>query len=164
MCLLQDRDQFVEGTFRPLFLRVRRQVGDPDVALDIVQTGYACVFARPDFDPSRPDASGFLWRKVGWLVQQHHRDRAHRADPLSLERPDPREPSPESAAATTELRALVRQAVERLDPRQQEVLSRWLAGMTHQETAADLSLPLERVYSLFAQAKRILRRQLQGER
>ena len=157
--------QFVEATYARLVAFLVRQVGDREAAADVAQAVYHAAFLRPDFDPSRPDAFGFLRRKARWLVQDHRRRRARDPGRLPAELPDRKGGRPDQLMGLEELRERVWDGVGRLSAPHRAIVVRHLRGMSHGQIAADLGLPVQVVYRRFHQAKAILRHLLsQGGR
>jgi RNA polymerase sigma factor (sigma-70 family) len=121
------------------------------------------VLHRPDFDPSRPDAVGYLKQAALWRLRDERRRSAHQPGPLPAQLLDPSANDPHQALEREETRERVRRGVDRLPEEQWAVLVRRLSGMGHEQTAADLGVPIAVVYRRFHEANAALRRILEGD-
>ena len=151
-------DQFVRATYRKLWGAVWRWTRNRELANDFTQSAFEAALACPGFDPCRSDAFGFLRQKAWWLVQSYRRRRR-----IALLPPEVVDESAARERAAAEVREVVRVAVDGLTGRKREVVRRYLAGMTADEIAADLGLPIKAVYSQFHTAKAVLRDLLRCE-
>jgi RNA polymerase sigma factor (sigma-70 family) len=146
------QSEFVNATYSRLLRIVSRWTCDEHTARDFVQETYQHVFESTDFDPFRPDAFGFLRRIAWWLWQSHCRRRPNIRLPDDF-------PSPRAHFwwQIDEQRETVRRAIRELPKAQRGVVDWHLSGMPHSDIASELGLPIEKVYSLFLQAKIKLR-------
>jgi len=153
---------------RPLTLSLcRRMLGDLQLAEDAAQE--AVIQAILNLDRlRRPQSFGSWLAGIGLNVCRKWL-RTTAAGVLSWEVlqggmsiPDvPGLPGPEDAAQTAELVACVREAVAALpDGQRGAVLLFYLSGLTYEETAAQLGLPVPAVKSRLHRARESLRRRL----
>jgi RNA polymerase sigma-70 factor (ECF subfamily) len=160
----QLRRDFVDVAYRTLLAFVGRLVGDRPTAEDITHDTFLAALGQPDFDPCRGVAAiKYLKTKARWLVQDHHR-RSGRIRGSAADLADRGADLPEQAAEREETREQVRRGVAGLSEDHQEVVVRHLAGMGHEQIAADLKIPIKVVYRRFHAAKWALRRVLAGAR
>lgn len=139
-------------------LRVAHIVcGDADEAHDVAQEAFVKAFHALDrFDTDRPFKPWILTivRNVARNKRRSAGRRAHLQTRLArLELRDQSELSPEAQLiAATEHRAVLK-SVDRLPERQRSVISmRYLAGLSEQETAETLGIPIGTVKSRTARA------------
>ncbi|MDH3734205.1 MAG: sigma-70 family RNA polymerase sigma factor [Gemmatimonadota bacterium] len=143
-------------------------VGSPDDALDLSQEAFARAFkARATIDPERPFFP-WLYQIIRRLCFNYTRDTSSRRK--KLERvgswltdttmgrgPD----SPERALERAELRDQVAAAIEKLQPREREVLVlREFEGLRYREIAETVDIPIGTVMSRLYSARRSLAREL----
>ncbi len=157
------RDQFVRATYHSLLAFVLRMVRDSATAEDIAQTAYEQVFRDPTFDPSRPDAVGFLKQNARWRAQEHRRQSRRKPGSLPAGLSDSGAGQPDQTMEREEVRQRVGRAVDQLPAAQRVIMVRHLSGMEHEQVAADLQLPVKLVYSRFHNGKAALRRLLEND-
>jgi len=143
-------------------------VGSHDDALDLSQEAFARAFrACATIDPERPFFP-WLYQIIRRLCFNHTRDASsHRkklektgawlADTTMGRVPD----SPQRALERAELREQVAAAIERLNPREREVIVlREFEGLRYQEIADTVDIPIGTVMSRLYAARRSLAREL----
>lgn len=143
-------------------------VGSHDDALDLSQEAFARAFrARASIDPERPFFP-WLYQIIRRLCFNHTRDTSsHRkklertgawlSDTTMGAAPD----SPERALERSELRDQVGAAIEKLKPREREVLVlREFEGLRYREIADSVGIPIGTVMSRLYAARRALAREL----
>jgi RNA polymerase sigma-70 factor, ECF subfamily len=142
---------------------VLQRVRDRATAEDILQDAWLAVLGNAAFDPSRgPAAVSFLHRKARWLVRDYYRRQARSPAPLSAGLADGRAREPHQSLERSEIQEQVRFAVAELSEAQRAVMVRHLAGMDHEQIAADLAVPVHVVYRHFHAGKENLRRLLRA--
>lgn len=143
-------------------------VGTHDDALDLSQEAFARAFrARATIDPERPFFP-WLYQIIRRLCFNHTRDRRARRQKLELSGSwladatmglSP--PSPDRELERSELREQVAAAIDRLEPREREVLvMREFQELRYREIAELLDIPLGTVMSRLYAARRSLARLL----
>ncbi|MDX1393307.1 MAG: sigma-70 family RNA polymerase sigma factor [Gemmatimonadota bacterium] len=143
-------------------------VGSHDDALDLSQEAFARAFrARASIDPERPFFP-WLYQIIRRLCFNHTRDTSsHRkklertghwlSDTTMGSAPD----SPERALERAELRDQVGAAIEKLKPREREVIVlREFEGLRYREIADAVGIPIGTVMSRLYAARRALAREL----
>lgn len=143
-------------------------VGSHDDALDLSQEAFARAFrARGSIDPERPFFP-WLYQIIRRLCFNHTRDTSsHRkklervgswlADTTMGTGPD----RPDRALERSELRDQVAAAIDRLQPREREVLVlREFEGLRYREIAEAVDIPIGTVMSRLYAARRALAREL----
>ncbi len=147
-------EEFVGRTRRRLLAAARR-IGNPQEAEDCVQAAYHSLLRQ---DAAMPDAP-LAWLMVAVVriayrrkaVSQRERALAAR---LALERVDV---DPARAAETKERARLVRGQVSRLPGKYRDVVVlHYLQGLSVQETAGLLDVPLPTVHTRLRRARRLL--------
>jgi RNA polymerase sigma-70 factor (ECF subfamily) len=144
-----------------LALRILR---DQDAAEDVTIEVYTQVHRQAShYDPSRGPPSAWLLT----LTRSRAIDRL-RTEAIRREREEALEATvtspggdPEACSATTELRRIVRRALETLTPEQREVIEiAYYSGLSHSEIAARLGQPLGTVKTRIRTGIMSLREQL----
>lgn len=146
-------------------------VGSHDDALDLSQEAFARAFrARGRIDPERPFFP-WLYQIIRRLCFNHTRDRSsHRkkleraktwlADSTMGERPA----RPDAEIERSELREMITHAIDRLAPREREVLVlREFEGLKYREIAEVVGIPDGTVMSRLYAARRSLARELEAD-
>jgi RNA polymerase sigma factor (sigma-70 family) len=151
----------LESMRTPLLRYVLTLIRDFADAEDVAHEAVKSALANPDFDPDRDDNFGFVKQKVVWLVRDRGRRLAKSPKSLPADLIDHRSDLPAQALERHETCDRVRRAVARLSEALQEVILRHLRGMSHEQVAADLDLPVRTVYVRFHHAKAALRRCLE---
>src|SRR5262245_39841783 len=117
---------FVLRTYPALLLMILRRVRDRAPAEDLAQSAYEAVPRHPDFDPSRPDALGYIRRRAHWLIQTRWRQTGRNVAALPVQVADPRAGQPDQALEHEEARARVRRGVAKLPESYRDVMTRHL--------------------------------------
>jgi RNA polymerase sigma factor (sigma-70 family) len=138
---------------------VRRFVGDPDIALDLVQDVFLAAYRVLHADPARPLTAGWLYkaatnRSISYL-RRHKRtgEVPTPADVAESFRLD------ERSAVSLDLQA----ALARLAPEQLTcIMLTAYAGYSSQEVSAILGISPEAVRQRVCRAMRAMRRSLEG--
>jgi RNA polymerase sigma factor (sigma-70 family) len=170
--MLEVRDSGDRAAFARLFdfyaPRVKAMAmrnGTPaPVAEDIAQDVMLRVWrARAQFDPSRAQASGWIYQ-----IARNRRVDLARREPRPLPEDIAAQPGPEEAGDSLALEQEVgrlRTALEALPAAQRDMVERaYLGEMTHQEISRQTSLPLGTVKSRLRLAIDRLRHELRGLR
>ncbi len=149
----EDLAEIYRSTFRALVRFLYRKVWDADRAEDLAQEAFArALVHRPE------NARGWLFVVAANLARDDARRAARERRHLTLLKGEPSaaggEPEEEMDAETR--RARVRGALERLTPRDREVLLLWDAGMSYEEIAAQTGLAAGAVGTTLARARRRL--------
>src|SRR5260370_940270 len=149
----EDLAEIYRSTFRALVRFLYRKVWDADRAEDLAQEALAGARVhRPE------NARGWLFVGAANLAGDGARRAARERRHLTLLKGEPSaaggEPEEEMDAETR--RARVRGALERLTPRDREVLLLWDAGMSYEEIAAQTGLAAGAGGNTFARAPRRL--------
>src|SRR5262249_30959174 len=149
-------------SMRTLLLRyVLTLIRDFAAAEDVAHEAVKSALANPDFDPDRDDSFGYVKQKALWLVRDRGRLLAKQPKSLPPDLIDHRSDLPAQALERHETCDRVRRAVARLSEAHKEVILRHLRGMSHEQVAADLDLPVRTVYKRYHHAKAALRRRLE---
>ncbi len=167
-------DEFVRdqdaGAFRILVGRhgtavhrvCRGVLRDADEAEDAFQATFL-VLVRKAPAIRDPETLGAWLRGVAYRVAVRARRRAARRRAIEKTRAEMsrHEPGLIPAEATSELRKVVREELERLpDPYRQPIALCYLDGLTHQEAARRLDWPVGTVKVRLVRARRLLRERL----
>jgi RNA polymerase sigma factor (sigma-70 family) len=167
-------DEFVRdqdaGAFRSLVARhgaavhrvCRGVLRDPHEAEDAFQATFL-VLVRKAPAIRDPETLGAWLRGVAYRVAVRARRGAARRRAIELTRADisRHEPGVIPAEATFELRKVVQEELERLpDPYRQPISLCYLDGLTHQEAARRLDLPVGTVKVRLVRGRRLLRERL----
>lgn len=161
--------QLVERYMERAYYTALGLVSSHDDALDLSQEAFARAFrARASIDAERPFFP-WLYQIIRRLCFNHTRDRATRR--RKLERAGSwladttmgRAPAgPERDLERAELRRRVEEAIERLSPREREVLVlREFEGLRYAEIAELVDIPIGTVMSRLYAARRALARELE---
>src|SRR3954451_13534568 len=87
-------DKFALATYAVVFSITLQRVGNRHDAEDLVQEAFLSAIASPDFDPTRPDAVGFVLQPASWRTAEHHRRQTRAPKPLSFDLTDRRAGDP----------------------------------------------------------------------
>lgn len=135
---------------RELLRYVHRLTGDPDLSEDLAQEALMRLL-RADPDKPMQNARAWLYRVATNLVRDHAR-RAEmmrrRQIPLDTDAPQ----TPEQALERNEAVAQVRAVLERLSPRDREVLVLRESGFKHREIAEIVHVKAESVSVVIGRA------------
>lgn len=152
-----------DAHYASLFRYFDRLSGDPDLAADIVQEAFVRLYRRGSL-PDMPDR---------WLVTvalnlfRNERAMARRRKVLRLEwggeLAPARHPSPADRAVAAERRSEIRAALDRLSPRERELLLLRAEGYSYRDLAEILDLNEASVGTLLARAKRAFQATWEGE-
>jgi RNA polymerase sigma-70 factor (ECF subfamily) len=133
---------------------VQRLCGEHDLAADIAQETFVRFHRRGSVPES---AAAWLITVATNLLRNARTRTARRLELLETARDrDVSEPAPDPVVAAEE-RARVRAALERLPPRDQQLLSLLAGGYRYREMAAALGIHEASVGTLLARAKRAFR-------
>jgi RNA polymerase sigma-70 factor (ECF subfamily) len=146
---------FYDRTARPLWAYIARITSDRQLADDLLQEAYYRFLRTRGAWESEAHRRAYLFRIATNLVRDNRR-RARLGALVPLPEPDVTA-SPDNLAETTSRRADLRQAMERLKPRERALL--WLAyaqGHAHTEIAETLGVKTGSVKLLLFRARRKL--------
>ncbi len=156
-------DRLFAELHAPVFRYVHRLTGDPDVAADIAQEAFVRLYTRGGGLPD--EARPWLFRVADNLV----RDRARRrstvvrfADAGERIVSDP-PPRPDDALEQSERVQEVREALERLKPRDRKILLMREEGFSYEEIARVVGVGRRSVPTLVMRALRRFRDAYQQE-
>ena len=147
----------------PVFRYVHRMTGDPDVAADIVQDAFVRLYLRGGGLPD--DARPWLFRVAGNLVRDRARRSAtvvrfaHATDRVAADPPA----TPDEAYERSEQVREVRQALDRLRPRDRRILLMREEGFSYEEIGQVLGVGRRSVPTLVMRALRRFREAYQNE-
>ena len=149
----EDLAEIYRTTFAALVRFLYRKVWDADRAQDLAQEAFArALVHKPE------NARGWLFVVAANMARDDARRAARERRHLTLLKSEPSavraEPEEEIDAADRQGR--VRAALERLSPRDREVLLLWDAGMSYDEIAAQTGLARGAVGTTLARARRRL--------
>ena len=143
-----------DAHYASIYRYLDRLSGDPDLAADIAQEAFVRLFRRGTL-PDKPDR---------WLVTvalnlfRNERSTAGRRARLTARNPQDllpaSGPSPAERFDALRLQARVREALDRLAPRERELLLLRAEGYSYRDLAAVLELHEASVGTLLARAKR----------
>jgi RNA polymerase sigma factor (sigma-70 family) len=151
--MAEDLAEIYRTTFAALVRFLYRKVWDAERAQDLAQEAFArALVHKPE------NARGWLFVVAANMARDEARRAARERRHLTLLKGEPDtvggEPEEEIDAATRQ--AQVRSALERLTPRDREVLLLWDAGMSYDEIAAQSGLARGAVGTTLARARRRL--------
>ena len=140
-------------TYRALVRFLYRKVWDAERAEDLAQEAFARALVHKPENPR-----GWLFVVAANMARDDARrairERAHLT--LLKDEPATPEPAPDEALAEQEDRERVRRALDRLTPRDREVLLLWDAGQSYDDIAAHTGLARSAVGTTLARARRRL--------
>jgi len=151
--MADDLAEIYRSTFRALVRFLYRKVWDADRAEDLAQEAFArALVHKPE------NARGWLFVVAANLARDEARRAARERRHLTLLKGEPSAVSgaPEDEMDAETRRVRVRGALERLTPRDREVLLLWDAGMSYEEIAAQTGLAAGAVGTTLARARRRL--------
>src|SRR5215472_15013332 len=140
-------------TYPALVRFLYRKVWDAERAEDLAQEAFTRALAHRPENPR-----GWLFVVAANMARDEARRAARERRHLTLLAGEPREhdPAPEEVLDDQARRQRVREALERLTPRDREVLLLWDAGMSYDEIAAQTGLARTAVGTTLARARRRL--------
>src|SRR5574341_990443 len=148
----EDLEDVYRSTYRALVRFLYRKVWDPDRAEDLAQEAFArALVHKPE------NARGWLFVVAANMARDEARKAARERRHLTLLKNEPAATeAPDEALDRATQRERVRVALERLTPRDREVLLLWDAGMSYGEIAAQTGLAAGAVGTTLARARRRL--------
>jgi RNA polymerase sigma-70 factor (ECF subfamily) len=148
-----DLAEVYRTTYRALVRFLYRKVWDADRAEDLAQEAFArALVHKPE------NARGWLFVVAANMARDEARRAMREKRHLTLltnDAPDP-VPAPDAAVVAEMEREKVRAALERLTPRDRDVLLLWDAGLSYQEIAAQTGLAPGAIGTTLARARRRL--------
>jgi RNA polymerase sigma-70 factor (ECF subfamily) len=143
---------------------VARRLG-PDAADDLVAETFLIAFQRREtYDAANADARPWLHGIATNLIRRRHRNETRLLRAIARTRANPAaEPMADQVIGRVAARALRSQlasALARLPGSQRDVLLLVASGLSHEETAVALGVPLGTVASRLARARRKVRAEL----
>ena len=151
--MADDLAAIYRSTYAALVRFLYRKVWDPDRAEDLAQECFArALVHKPD------NARGWLFVVAANLARDEARKAASERRHLTLLKgeTDAQAPAPDALAEAAADRDKVRAALERLTPRDREVLLLWDAGMNYDEIASQTGLAKGAIGTTLARARRRL--------
>jgi RNA polymerase sigma factor (sigma-70 family) len=151
--MADDLAEIYRSTYRALVRFLYRKVWDADRAEDLAQEAFARAVVHKPENPR-----GWLFVVAANMARDHARRAARERRHLTLLERDPPPPAPPSdEVVDAELdRSRVREALERLTPRDREVLLLWDAGLSYEDIAAQTGLARGAIGTTLARARRRL--------
>ena len=150
--------------YAPLVFHIGQQSLDRAAAEELVQEVFLAVWrGAGSFDPAQGDFKPWLLRLTHWKILNELRRR--RRHPVGRDAEDDdvvdAEPGPEERAGQSENELLVQSALASLpDKQRQAVVLAFLNGMTHEQVASALDVPLGTAKTRIRSGLQILRLQL----
>lgn len=151
-----------------VFAYARELCRDRELAEDVTQEVFAAVWAKAaSFRPDRGDAAGWLYGMTRNRLIDHWRKVAVRGAPGARGAAAPLDERQlaghPAGAAAVELLLSVQQALSAVAPEQRRAIEMaYFGGLTHQEAAARLELPLGTLKSRIRSGLRTMRTLLDG--
>jgi RNA polymerase sigma-70 factor, ECF subfamily len=148
-----DLAEIYRTTYQALVRFLYRKVWDAERAADLAQEAFArALVHRPK------QLRGWLFVVAANLARDDGRRRLRERKHLTLLRSEPEPQRPEAAESldADSRRARVQAALERLSPRDREVLLLWDADLSYEEIAAHTGLARGAVGTTLARARRRL--------
>jgi len=149
----EDLAEVYRTTYRALVRFLYRKVWDPERAEDLAQEAFArALVHKPE------NARGWLFVVAANLARDEARRAVRERRHLTLLRdaPAPVAAPPDEAVEAEHEQARVRWALERLTPRDREVLLLWDGGLSYDEIAVHTGLARGAVGTTLARARRRL--------
>ncbi len=172
-CKKGDRDAFaviVQKYMKPAYYVALGYVGRPEDALDLSQDAFVNAFRHiRRFDSSKSFFPWFYSILKNLCMNHLNRTRRRREDSISeMEEEEGQAPipvetvNPEESALQKDLEAKIGQALQRLRPKDREIIIlQHLQDYSYQEIADLLDIPIGTVMSRLYSARRALRRELE---
>jgi RNA polymerase sigma-70 factor (ECF subfamily) len=149
----EDLAEVYRTTYRALVRFLYRKVWDADRAEDLAQEAFArALVHKPE------NARGWLFVVAANMARDEARRAMREKRHLTLltnDAPDPA-PAPDAAVVAEMERERVRAALDRLTPRDRDVLLLWDAGLSYQEIAAQTGLAPGAIGTTLARARQRL--------
>jgi RNA polymerase sigma factor (sigma-70 family) len=142
---------------------LEKEVGGQD-ARDLLQGAFLALwqsYREGKFDPDRPDAVGYLNKRIEWLLANHREKEKKQPRPgagggeggeIGPDPPDVRELPVWWVAITSEARERLRTRIPQLPPPYRQVVALQLTGQTHAEIAGTLGLTGDAVRQRYRRA------------
>lgn len=148
-----DLAEIYRTTYRALVRFLYRKVWDAERAEDLAQEAFArALVHKPE------NARGWLFVVAANMARDEARRAVREKRHLTLltnDAPDPA-PAPDAAVVAEMERERVRAALERLTPRDREVLLLWDSGLSYDEIAAQTGLAAGAIGTTLARARKRL--------
>ena len=149
----EDLAEVYKTTYRALVRFLYRKVWDADRAEDLAQEAFArALVHKPE------NARGWLFVVAANMARDEARRAVREKRHLTLltnEEADPA-PAPDAAVVAELERERVRAALDRLTPRDREVLLLWDSGLSYDEIAAQTGLAAGAIGTTLARARKRL--------
>jgi RNA polymerase sigma-70 factor (ECF subfamily) len=148
-----DLADVYRSTYPALVRFLYRKVWDAERAEDLAQEAFSRALAHRPENPR-----GWLFVVAANMARDEARRAARERRHLTLLAAEPQDdrPSPEEALDDESRRRRVREALDRLTPRDREALLLWDAGLSYDEIAAHTGLARTAVGTTLARARRRL--------
>jgi len=145
-----------------VFAYARQLCRDRELAEDVAQEVFTAVWAKAgSFRPERGDAAGWLYGMTRNRLIDHWRKASSRAEVGALD--DHRHPGRGHCGEGVEALLSVQQALGAVAPEQRRAIEMaYFGGLTYEETAARLELPLGTLKSRIRSGLRTMRTVLDG--
>lgn len=156
------------STFERYIVDLRRYaralLGDPQDADELVQEALLRALARPQFWRRIKNVRAYLFAIMHNAYVDQMASRRRMGAPVALDQVVTRLSEPAGQHASLELRDLSRALARLPDEQREVVLLVALEGLSYQETASALRIPLGTVMSRLSRGRESLRRMTDGER
>ena len=149
----EDLAEIYKTTYRALVRFLYRKVWDAERAEDLAQEAFArALVHKPE------NARGWLFVVAANMARDEARRAMRERRHLTLLKGEATEsePAPDAAVVAEMERERVRAALERLTPRDREVLLLWDSGLSYEEIAAQTGLAAGAIGTTLARARRRL--------
>jgi RNA polymerase sigma factor (sigma-70 family) len=149
----EDLAEIYRTTFQALVRFLYRKVWDAERAADLAQEAFArALVHKPE------NARGWLFVVAANMARDDARRAARERRHLTLLKAEPEAAAsePEEAIDAADRQTRVRAALERLTPRDREVLLLWDSGLSYDEIAAQTGLARGAVGTTLGRARRRL--------
>jgi len=149
----EDLAEIYKTTYRALVRFLYRKVWDAERAEDLAQEAFArALVHKPE------NARGWLFVVAANMARDEARRAMRERRHLTLLKGEATEsePAPDAAVVAEMERERVRAALERLTPRDREVLLLWDSGLSYEEIAAQTGLAPGAIGTTLARARRRL--------
>ena len=149
-----DFTKVFKANYEDLARYCARLCGDPDTGEDIAQEAMVRLYEREV--PGTPEGiRSWLFTAGTRLARDRHRVESNRLRLLAEQPPEQRQPeTPDTAVERSEARARVRATLNRLTPRDREILLLRHSGFSYGEIAGTLGVAATSVGTLLARAER----------
>src|SRR5256886_12092931 len=147
-----DLAEIYRTTYRALVRFLYRKVWDAEHAEDLAQEAFARALVHKPVNPR-----GWLFVVAANMARDYARRAARERRHLTLLKSEPANaPASDEALHADTDRERVRAALERLTPRDREVLLLWDAGLSYDDIAAQTGLARRAIGTTLARARRRL--------